>query len=503
MIFTPEFLVERIFIVNIFPMEFFEKLLREVKRMFFVCPFGRKNFSIWASGLYLTWNVDIYTKFYKNFSDFIDENKNVIIENMTKILEINAREILDSRGNPTVECEVVLEDGKKGWSSVPSGASTGEFEAHELRDEDEKRFGGKGVLRAVKNIEEKISPELIGLDVAQQKKIDQIMLNLDGTENKKKLGANAILAVSMAVCRAACVCENLPLYKYISKIALASKKNCLISRPFFNIINGGMHAGNKIAFQEFMISPNLDSFEKNYQAASEIYQVLKKNLKKDFGGVATLLGDEGGFAPDDFKKAEEALDKIMIAVNDAGYKNKVDIALDIAASEFYQDGNYNLGFKMQNSYIKTPKEMIDYYLELVEQYPIISIEDPFNQSDFNSFAKLTKVLKEKKVQVVADDLTVTNPKRIQMAIEQSSANTLLLKINQIGSITQAIEAFNLAKSDGWKVMVSHRSGETTDDFIADFAIGIGAEQIKSGATARGERVCKYNRILAIEKMVLK
>jgi enolase len=340
---------------------------------------------------------------------------------------------------------------------------------------------------------------LIGMEVNEQKRIDKKMLELDGTENKSNLGANAILGVSMAVCRTGSISENLPLYKYISKIALTSGNKQKISRAFFNIINGGMHAGNKIAFQEFMISPNLENFEENYRAASEIYQTLKGNLKKDFGGASTLLGDEGGFAPDNFKRAEEALDKIMEAISDSGYENKVDIALDVAASEFYEDEKYNLGFKMENSNIKSSEEMINYYLELVEKYPIISIEDPFDQNDFDSFAKLLERLMDKNVQIVADDLTVTNPGRIQKAIQKKSANALLLKINQIGTITESIEAFDLAKSDNWKVMVSHRSGETTDDFIADFAIGIGAEQIKSGATARGERVCKYNRMLAIEK----
>lgn len=413
-----------------------------------------------------------------------------------KIKEINAIEILDSRGNPTIECEVILEDGKKAWASVPSGASTGEFEAYELRDGDKKRFWGKGVLKAIENIEKIIAPEIVGMEVCEQEKIDKKILELDGTENKKKLGANAILSVSMTVCRAAALSKGLPLYKYISEI---SGNKYYISRPFFNIINGGTHAGNKIAFQEFMISPNLENFEQNYQAASEIYQILKSNLKKDFGGVATLLGDEGGFAPDDFERAEEALDKIMAAINDAGYEGKVDIALDVAASEFYKKGGYNLGFKMTEPNIKTTEEMLDYYENLVGRYPIISIEDPFDQSDFESFAKLLERLKDKKVQVVADDLTVTNPERIKRAIREKSANALLLKINQIGSITESIEAFKLARSDGWKVMVSHRSGETTDDFIADFAIGMGAEQIKSGATARGERVCKYNRMLAIYK----
>jgi enolase len=280
------------------------------------------------------------------------------------------------------------------------------------------------------------------------------MLELDGTKNKSNLGANAILAVSMAVCRTAAISKKIPLYKYISDISKSNNKN--ISRAFFNIIYGGVHAGNKIAFQEFMISPNLEDFEENFRAASEVYQILKKNLKRDFGGAATLLGDEGGFAPNNFNRAEDAMNKIMEAIFDAGYENKIDIALDVAASEFYENGKYNLGFKMTKeeeitfstfNKNKSSEEMIEYYLKLVEKYPIISIEDPFDQNDFESFSELLKRLDGKNVQVVADDLTVTNPERIKKAIENKSANSLLLKINQIGTITESIEAFNLAKSD--------------------------------------------------------
>lgn len=426
---------------------------------------------------------------------------------MYKIKKISAREILDSRGNPTVEVEIVAEKNNllnnkiiKAWAQVPSGASTGDYEAVELRD-GEKRYGGKGVSKAIYNIYEEITPKLLGINVLEQEKIDRIMINLDGTDNKSRLGANAIVPISMAVARLGAMAKNKKLYEYIAEISgnrnLDTQK---FVRPYFNIINGGVHAGNKIAFQEFMISPRFNSFKENYQAASEIYQKLKKILKEKFGGAATLLGDEGGFAPDDFNREDEALDILLKAVEKSGYAGKVDFALDVAASEFYKNEKYDLGFKNTNSNYKTTEEMIEIYKNLVEKYPIISIEDPFDQSAYEDFSKLKSRLESENIQIVADDLTVTNTRRIQEAIDKKSANSLLLKINQIGTITESIEAFKLAKSDDWTVMVSHRSGETTDDFIADFAVGIGAEQIKSGATARGERVAKYNRLKTIEEI---
>jgi len=426
-----------------------------------------------------------------------------------KIQEINAREILDSRGNPTVEVEVLAEEKKffgkgrslKAWSSVPSGASTGDFEAVELRDGNKKRYQGKGVLKAIKNVKEEIAPVLVGMSVLDQKEIDRKMIELDGTENKARLGANAILGVSMAVTRLGAMAHNQKLFEYIAELAGLDITKLSITRPFFNIINGGKHAGNQIAFQEFMISPNLGTFAENYRAGSEIYHTLQKILKSKFGGASTLLGDEGGFAPNDFQRENEALDIIVEAINQAGYEKRVDVALDVAASEFYEDGKYNLGFKMKEDNFKTTAEMIDIYKGLVEKYPIISIEDPFDQTDFKAFAELKEALAERKIQIVGDDLTVSNPERIRTAIDKKSCNALLLKLNQIGSVTEAIGAHQLAKKAGWKTMVSHRSGETTDDFIADFAVGIGAEQIKSGATARGERVCKYNRLQAIEGMI--
>ncbi len=414
---------------------------------------------------------------------------------MNNIKNIKAREILDSRGNPTIECEITLDNGLKAWSSVPSGASTGIHEAHELRDGGE-RLGGKGVQNAIRNIHEIIAPALIGKNPLDQKALDDLMIELDGTANKSKLGANAILAVSMANVRVAAMLSGKKLYEHIAEL---SGRSVSMTRPFFNVINGGMHAGNSLPFQEFMIAPNLGSFAENYYAAAEVYAKLKKNLKLQFGGAATLLGDEGGFAPDHIEDTYQVLDILMKAIDDAGYTGKVDIGLDVAASEFYQDGVYNLGFKTESSDIKTVDEMIELYVALCEKYPIISIEDPFDQEDFSAFAKLLALVSGKDVQIVGDDLTVTNTKRIKQAIENKSCNALLLKINQIGSVTEAIEAFNLAKSDNWNVMVSHRSGETTDDFIADFAVGVGSEQVKFGSVARGERVVKYNRLLAIEE----
>ena len=390
---------------------------------------------------------------------------------------------------------MILDSGMKSWSSVPSGASTGIHEAHELRD-GEKRMNGKGVRNAIKNIHYIIAPAIIGMNPINQSEIDNKMLELDGTANKSKLGANAILAVSMCVARLGAYCQGKKLYQHIAEL---SEQNPKMPRPFFNVINGGMHAGNSLPFQEFMISPRMDNFADTYYAAAEIYAQLKKNLKTKFGGAATLLGDEGGFAPDHIEDTYEVLDMLMTAVADAGYAGQVDFALDLAASEFYRDGNYDLGFKTETSDMKSVDEMIALYVDICEKYPIISVEDPFDQDDFSAFAQLRKILAEKNIQVVGDDLTVTSPVRIQTAIEDKSCNSLLLKINQIGSISEAIAAFKLARSENWTVMVSHRSGETTDDFIADFAVGVGAEQVKFGSVARGERVVKYNRLLAISE----
>jgi enolase len=414
---------------------------------------------------------------------------------MNTIQKIHAREILDSRGNPTIECEIVLDNGQKAWSSVPSGASTGIHEAHELRDGTE-RVGGKGVQNAIRNIHDIIRPALIGMNVQHQKAIDDTMIHLDGTDNKSVLGANAILAVSMCVARLGAYSQGKKLYQHIADLTGTQPS---MVRPFFNVINGGIHAGNSLPFQECMISPHLGEFSKNYFAAAEIYATLKKNLKSRFGGVATLVGDEGGFAPDDVGDTYAVLDIVMESIHDAGYTGLVDIALDVAASEFYDNGLYNLGFKTEIPDIRNREQMIALYTDICEKYPIISIEDPFDQDDFESFAQLLKIVKHNNVHVVGDDLTVTHTERITKAQAHTSCNALLLKINQIGSVSEAIESSRLAQSYGWTVMVSHRSGETTDDFIADFAVGVGAEQVKFGSVARGERVVKYNRLLAISE----
>ena len=421
---------------------------------------------------------------------------------------VEAFEILDSRGNPTVEVEMTAEIIKsfvinktiKVKAQVPSGSSTGKHEAYELRDEDLGRYNGKGVKKAIENIENILSKVLIGLDPSKQQKIDRLMNALDGTKNKDNLGANAILGLSMAIARLGAIDKGQELYEYIATLADTKAK---IPRPFFNIINGGQHAGNKLAFQEFMVSPNLGKYNDNYRAATEIYQALKKILEKKYGGVATLLGDEGGFAPDDLNDPKETLDLLMEAVKESGYRGRVDFALDVAASEFFENGRYNLGFKSSEDNFKTVDEMIELYLDLVRNYPIISIEDPFEENDYDAFAKLKDKLYGKRVRIVGDDLTATNPERINTAISKKSCDTLLLKINQIGTISEAIEAFKIAKTALWEVMVSHRSGETNDDFIADFSVGIGARQVKFGAPARGERVLKYNRLLTILRDIIK
>jgi len=402
-----------------------------------------------------------------------------------KIKKILAREILDSRGNPTVEVDLFT-NKFLARAMVPSGASTGIHEAWELRDGG-KRYLGKGVRKAVKNVL-KIGKKLKGLDCTKQREIDQMMLDLDGTENKKNLGANAILGVSMAVCRAGALSQNLDLYQHIAKI-YGNKKPSL-PRPFFNVINGGKHAGGNLAVQEFMIAPRFRKFEKNLQAGSEIYHILKKTLAQKYGELSTNVGDEGGFVPP-IRKTDEALRVLHTAIARAGYAGKVDLAMDCAASEFYKKGYYYIdGKKLDKS------RLLDYYLRLVKKHKIISVEDPFEQEDFIGFGWLRE---KSGIQVVGDDLTVTNISRIARAIKMGSCNCLLLKINQIGTITEALAAARLAQSKNWRVMVSHRSGEAEDPFIADLAVGIGASQIKSGAPCRSERLAKYNQLLRIEE----
>ncbi len=410
-----------------------------------------------------------------------------IYKTNSKIKEIKAREILDSRGNPTVEVELITDMGSF-FASVPSGASVGKYEAKELRDGG-GRYKGKGVLKAIKNIEEIIAPKLKGLEVGNQKEIDEILISLDETEDKSNLGANAILPVSMAVCRAGAIAQNFSLYKYIAFLVDNSFK-IILPKPSFNIINGGVHAGNNLDFQEFMVIPQFEKFSENLRVGSEIYHTLKKILKDNFGEDSTNVGDEGGFAPN-LSSTEQALDLTMETIQVSGYKDRINIALDVAASEFYENEKYSG---------KTSGEMVEYYLGLVEKYPIISIEDPFDEDDFEGFSALKE--KCESINIIGDDLLVTNIKRIELAQEKKACNGLLLKINQIGTITEAIKAVKKAQFYQWKIMTSHRSGETNDDFIADLAVGIGSDYIKSGAPARGERVAKYNRLLKIEEEIM-
>lgn len=404
---------------------------------------------------------------------------------MEKIRKVIGREVLDSRGNPTIEVEV-LTNNSKGRAMVPSGASTGIHEALELRDTKKSRYHNKGVLQAVKNVK-LISKKLKNLDVTDQRLIDQTMIDLDGTENKSKLGANAILGASMAAARCAANSLNVPLYKYLNKRART------LPVPFANIINGGKHAANKLNMQEFMITPiKARNFRTATQMISETYQELKVILQKKFGQDSTNVGDEGGFAPP-ISTPEEALDLIEEAIGESGYSRKIKIAMDPAASEYYDiTGKYTPVNKKLS-----PSETIDFYQDLVKSYPIISLEDPFDQDDFESFKEFTK--KNKKLQIVGDDLLVTNPKRIRVAMNQKLCNALLLKVNQIGTLSQAMDAANMSLRNKWGVMVSHRSGETEDPFIADLSVALGNGQIKLGAPARSDRTAKYNQLLRIEE----
>jgi len=434
------------------------------------------------------------------------------MEKNSKIKNIKARKILDSRGNPTVEVELETDLGKF-LASVPSGASKGKYEAVELRDGLDarpsreaggpvlgKRYHGMGVLKAVKNVNEIIGPKLIGEDTANQTKIDEILINLDGTENKAKLGANAILPVSMAVCRAAAAAKNLSLYQHINEIytgltcvKLTPVRPVSLPIPCFNVINGGAHAGNDLDVQEFMIVPQKMSFSENLQVASEIYHQLKEILEKKFGKLATNLGDEGGFAPP-IRFPQEAIELILEAAKKLNYE--VKIILDVAASQFFKNGKYRMKIG-----VFSREGLLNYYSDLIQKYPIMGLEDPFSEDDFAGWKMLNSkfLIPNSKFLIIGDDLTVTNPRRIKMAKEKEDCNAMILKINQIGTITEALEAAKLAKSFGWKIIVSHRSGETNDDFISDLAVGIGADFIKAGAPARGERVAKYNRLLKIEE----
>jgi len=415
------------------------------------------------------------------------------------IQSIKARQILDSRGNPTVEVDLTTEQGTF-RAAVPSGASTGIYEALELRDKDPKCYLGKGVLKAIDNIHTKIAPAVVGMDPTEQETIDNKMIkDLDGTEHKKELGANAILAVSLAVCKAGAAHAGVPLYQHIAN--LAKTPQVVMPVPAFNVINGGSHAGNKLAMQEFMILPTgASSFKEAMQIGAEVYHTLKSVIKKKYGLDATAVGDEGGFAPN-IQDNNEGLNMLMEAIKKAGYEGKVEIGMDVAASEFFKDDKYNLDFKSDTpdeSKIITPGQLSDLYSEFIANYPMVSIEDAFDQDawdDWSAFMAKT----DGKIQLVGDDLTVTNPTRIQTAIDKKACNCLLLKVNQIGSVTESITASNLAMENGWGVMVSHRSGETEDTFIADLVVGLATGQIKTGAPCRSERTAKYNQLLRIEE----
>jgi len=422
---------------------------------------------------------------------------------MKKLLlkKLVALQVLDSRGNPTVFVEAKAGENEEfvGRCLVPSGASTGSFEAYELRDNDELKYNGKGVLKAIENINTIISSKLVGMNVYEQEKIDEMLIKLDGTPNKKNLGANAILGVSIAIAKIAANSLRLPLYKYIGGIN--AKK---LPIPMMNILNGGRHSSNNLSIQEFMIVPNVScKFEENLRAGVEIYHCLKSILKDS--GFSVGIGDEGGFAPD-LKNEEEAIELILKAIDKAGYKagEEVSLALDVAATEMYEEakkineeGKY---YFWKSDVLKSKEEFLKYYIDLVEKYPISSIEDPFAEEDWEMFSELTKAVGDR-VKIVGDDLFVTNKERLEKGIENLSANSILIKPNQIGTLTETLETINLAKANGFETIISHRSGETEDTTIADIAVATGSAKIKSGAPCRTDRVAKYNRLLYIENLL--
>jgi enolase len=410
---------------------------------------------------------------------------------MSYIELVHAREIMDSRGNPTIEAEVILEDGTQGRAAVPSGASTGENEAVELRDGDQYRYLGKGVLNAVKNVNETLSRELEGLDCLDQTLIDQVMIEIDGTENKAKLGANAILAVSLANARAAASTQGMPLYRYIGGTNAKT-----LPVPMMNILNGGAHADNNVDFQEFMVMPvGADSFGEALRTGAEIFHNLKNVLKSR--GYSTGVGDEGGFAPN-LRSNEEAVETILEAIDKAGYKagDNVMLALDPASSEFYNDGKYV--FKKSDNRELSSEEMAAYWADWCSKYPIISIEDGMAENDWEGWKSLTAQIGDK-VQLVGDDLFVTNTKFLQKGIDEKAANSILIKVNQIGTLTETLDAIELARTNNMTAVISHRSGETEDSFIADLAVATNAGQIKTGSLCRSDRIAKYNQLLRIEE----
>ena len=408
-----------------------------------------------------------------------------------KIKDVIGREILDSRGNPTVEVDVILENGIIGRAAVPSGASTGEREALELRDGEKERFMGKGVIKAVANVNGPLKELVIGMDAANQKELDYAMIKLDGTETKSKFGANAILGISMAAMKASAIEAGLPLYRYIGQ-------GNVLPVPMMNIINGGAHADNKLDFQEFMIIPQRDTLHERVRVGAEVFHNLKKVLNEK--GLATGVGDEGGFAPD-LQSNSEGFDLIIEAIKKAGYEPGKDVCLgiDVAASEFYKDGKYELVGEGRSL---TTDELIDFFEELVNKYPIISIEDPVDENDWEGFRKITERLGDR-IQLVGDDLFVTNKKCLQMGIDNHAGNAILLKVNQIGTITETLETIELARNNGYATIISHRSGETEDTTIADLAVGLNLGQIKTGSMSRTDRVCKYNQLMRIEEELLK
>jgi enolase len=410
---------------------------------------------------------------------------------MSTIISVHAREILDSRGNPTLEAEVVLEGGAAGRAAVPSGASTGEFEAVELRDGDKSRYLGKGVTNAVANVNDVIANEVIGMDAFDQIDVDHAMIALDGTSNKSKLGANAILGVSMAVARAAANEAGLPLYRY-----LGGPNACVLPVPLMNILNGGAHAANNVDLQEFMVAPvGFDSFSDALRAGVEIFHSLKGVLSK--GKKSTGVGDEGGFAPD-LATNEDAISVILEAIEKAGYNAGEDVmlALDAAASEWWRDGGYV--FHKSTNERRTSAEMVDFWKGWVDKYPIISIEDGLNEGDWDGWQQLTSAIGDR-TQLVGDDLFVTNVEYLQRGIDMNVANAILIKVNQIGSVTETLDAISLAQRNGYRYIISHRSGETEDTFIADLAVATGAGQIKTGSASRTDRIAKYNQLLRIEE----
>jgi len=412
---------------------------------------------------------------------------------MSEIIDIRAREIIDSRGNPTIEVEVLTEEGAFGRAAVPSGASTGKYEAVELRDKDKKRFLGKGVLKAAKNVDEIIAPNLIGMEVTEQRLIDKIMLELDGTKNKKKLGANAILGVSLAVAKAAAEEYGQPLYQYIGGVNAHT-----LPVPMMNILNGGSHADNSIDFQEFMVMPlGADTFSEGLRMGIEIFHHLKAVLKKK--GYSTNVGDEGGFAPN-IKSNEEAIEIVIKSIEVAGYKPGKDvwIAMDAAASEFYDSKKKRYVFSQSDGRELSGEAMVEYWADWAKKYPIFSIEDGLDEDDWKNWGRMTEAIGDK-VQLVGDDLFVTNTERLSKGIEDKSANSILIKVNQIGSLTETIEAVDMANRNKFTSVMSHRSGETEDVTIADLAVALNTGQIKTGSASRSDRVAKYNQLLRIEE----